>query len=53
MYDYFYEQDLNNEFLAQLMGLSYNEMQDICEQRNCTPYELYTAMKNDLGGMDE
>ena len=49
----FYEKDIDYEFLAQLMGLSYNEMYEICEQKNCTPYELYTAMKNDLGVINE
>ena len=53
MNELFFEQELDNEYLAQLLGLSYNEMYDICEERNCTPYELYTAMKNDLGGFNE
>ena len=47
----FYEKDIDNEYLAQLMGLSYNEMYDICEEKNCTPYELYTAMQNVKGGI--
>ena len=43
----FYEKDIDDEFLAQLIGLSYISLYEICEQKNCTPYELYTAMKNE------
>ena len=46
---YYYERELDNQYIADYLGMTEDEMFEKCSQLNCEPDELIEV----LGGLDE
>lgn len=42
---YYYEKELDNEYLAYILGITIEQLYNLCEKYDCDTYELLRYLK--------